>query len=184
MTGAARKQSPEKLGKALLTELGRGLIDCDVRKSLDLIRQGARIDIKDGRGDTALVLASYLGNADLIAALLDKGADIEVLNNIGLTPLMIVAIVGSTDSTTLLIERGASIEAKDKNGNTAAIWAFRMDRLAVVALLKDTLDQRTAARQAAEEKETERLVTQSTHQRLEKLRAHKPQKNILKQPKI
>jgi len=50
----------------------------------DLLEAGADIDVQDGDGHTALMLACLYGYVDTTKLLLDYDADIEVQDNRGL----------------------------------------------------------------------------------------------------
>ena len=53
-----------------------------------LIKKGANLDIKDNKGNTALMIAILLKNYEIIKLLIDRGADLSIRNNQGNTPLI------------------------------------------------------------------------------------------------
>ena len=80
--------------------------------------------------------ATAIGNAAVLAALLDGGADVESSNSDGQTALMVVARGGNTAAAKLLIERGANVNAREqRKGQTALMWAVAQSHPAMVDLL-------------------------------------------------
>ena len=53
-----------------------------------LLAQGADPNIRDGKGNTPMLLAAGLGEMDLIQVLLDKKANVNLANSSGETPLI------------------------------------------------------------------------------------------------
>jgi ankyrin repeat protein len=129
-----------------------------------LIANGAEINTKGKNGITALFAASYMGHFAVVELLLDRGAsDLKALpiavraghNKIvtlfldkgianantktdeGLPILHIAAgRLGRKDMVRLLLARGADINAKDKNGDTARIFAEKEGRTEMARFLK------------------------------------------------
>jgi ankyrin repeat protein len=52
-----------------------------------LIKGGAKLDLKNKDGNTALLSAAFLGQPEIVKALLEKGADVNAKNNDGSTAL-------------------------------------------------------------------------------------------------
>ena len=80
---------------------------------------------RDGQLDRALLVACYLGNLDLIKALLDRGANINAALEKGQTALMAAATTGRQDTVALLLKRGATPRAANAEGATASIIALQ-----------------------------------------------------------
>ena len=89
-----------------------------------LIFDGANVDARDGRGNSALKWACTGKHLEVVKYLLDHGADFNAPNRDGETPLMAASYVGVPDLTVLLINYGADINVKDKAGRTALRWAI------------------------------------------------------------
>ena len=81
-----------------------------------LIEHGARVDVKDADGTTALMRASLAGHIDVVRLLLDKGAGVGDTDTEGETALHLASWRGHTDKVRLLLENGADVNAADKNG--------------------------------------------------------------------
>ncbi len=80
---------------------------------------------RDGQLDRALLVACYLGNLDLIKALLDRGANVNAALEKGQTALMSAATTGRQDTVALLLSRGANPRATNEDGATASIVALQ-----------------------------------------------------------
>ncbi len=79
---------PQQGWTPFLVACEQGMIDF----SLDLIRRGARVDVRltagDARGKSAIHLASYYGEVEIIRALVEEGVDInQIPEGGGLGPL-------------------------------------------------------------------------------------------------
>ncbi len=80
---------------------------------------------RDGQLDRALLVACYLGNLDLIKALLDRGANVNAALEKGQTALMSAATTGRQDTVALLLARGANPKMANAEGATASIIALQ-----------------------------------------------------------
>ncbi|PUE48954.1 hypothetical protein B9Z47_05415 [Limnohabitans sp. 2KL-1] len=85
-----------------------------------LLKKGAKVELSDFEGNTALhLMANQYHSTDAeVKLLLDAKADPNAVNDLGETPLM---ICNSTKSMELLIKAGASVDAIDKAQKTALI---------------------------------------------------------------
>ena len=79
------------------------------------------VDVRDEKGETALIHAASFGWGKTVALLLKKGADIDAQDNEGYTALIATL---SEDVTVLLLKKGANIDLKNKNGETAQMNAY------------------------------------------------------------
>lgn len=91
-----------------------------------LIRLGAKVELRDYNGATALHYAASGGSTSIIKLLLAKGLKAGERDKYGYTPLHYAA-EGSGDEATAkaLISNGASVYAKTKDGMTAKQLAIR-----------------------------------------------------------
>lgn len=76
-----------------------------------LIEKGAKLDLANDKGETALMLAAGAGNGKLVQLLMDKGADAQKKNGAGETVMSYANRAGSKDSATLLQSKGVQPEA-------------------------------------------------------------------------
>jgi ankyrin repeat protein len=92
------------------------------------------LDARAKNGDTALMIASYKGNAAAVKALLAKEAEV---NNQGWTALHYAATNGSDDIVRMLLEASAYIDAESPNSTTPLMMAALNGRVSTVKLLLD-----------------------------------------------
>ena len=92
-------------------------------------------NIRDGKGNSLLMLASYNGHIETARLLLEHGGDPELANDRGQIPLAGTAFKGDAEMACLLIERGADVNARSPDGKTALMFAAMFDRTEIIDLL-------------------------------------------------
>lgn len=92
-------------------------------------------NIRDGKGNSLLMLASYNGQIETTRVLLENGGDPQLVNDMGQIPLAGAAFKGDTEMTRLLIEHGADVNARMPDGKTALMFAAMFDRTEIIDLL-------------------------------------------------
>lgn len=92
-------------------------------------------NLRDGKGNSLLMLASYNGHHETTRLLLKHGGDPELANDRGQIPLSGAAFNGDTEIARLLIEHGAVVNACDSDGKTALMFAAMFDRTEIIDLL-------------------------------------------------
>ena len=117
--------------------LAHSLLDAartgDSAALLSLIDQGAPVDLRDGAGNSPLMLAAYHGHAALVRELAGRGADVDLANDRGQSPLAGAAFKGFTEVATALLEAGADPHL----GTPSALeTAQYFERAEIVALLE------------------------------------------------
>jgi TolB-like protein/ankyrin repeat protein/class 3 adenylate cyclase len=107
----------------------------DVETIRRLMADGFNVNAKDYFGSTSLHIASYTGNAEIVALLIDSGADIEARARgypdnrfLFATPLMVASQRGHLSVAELLISAGADANTKNTtveggSTRTAIHWA-------------------------------------------------------------
>jgi ankyrin repeat protein len=145
--GAQLNTKDEQGETALIHAVDRG----DVEAVEALVQAGADASIRDGKGATPLMRAleevpdyravrsEGLAKRRLEAARLLLTAnigDVNVQNDDGETLLMRAASLGDTEIVKELLARGADVNRTDVFGNTAAVFAYEKDRVAIQELLK------------------------------------------------
>jgi ankyrin repeat protein len=98
-----------------------------------LLGRGAKPDIRDGQGNTPLLLATQLGFAEGAALLLKVRAGVDIANSAGETPLIRAVQNRDTAMVRLLIGAGADPARKDRvAGMSARDYATRDTRAAAI----------------------------------------------------
>ena len=93
------------------------------------------VDLRDGKGDSLLMLASYHGRLAATSVLRDHGADAQLANRRGHTPLAGAAFKGDLPMVRLLVERGTDVESPCADGKTALMMAAMFNHTAIVEWL-------------------------------------------------
>ncbi|MFZ6772555.1 ankyrin repeat domain-containing protein [Undibacterium sp. SXout7W] len=91
-----------------------------------------KLEARAVNGDTALMLACFLGNTEAVKKLIAAGAEI---NQVGWAPLHYAAAKGNTDIIALLLEHFAYIDTESPNKTTPLMMAVRSGKLEAVSLL-------------------------------------------------
>ena len=100
-----------------------------------LLEMGLVSNLRDGKGNSLLMLASYNGHLETARLLLEHGGDPELANDRGQVPLAGAAFKGDTEMARLLIEHGADVNARSSDGKTPLMFAAMFDRAEIVSLL-------------------------------------------------
>jgi len=121
--------SPERIQELLFDAARIGRTDMIPA----LLHSGADIKAINGKGYTALILASYNGQQDATALLLDLGASVDQPDEArGNTALMGVAFKGYDTIAGLLLSAGANPNSVNRAGQTALMMASLFDHYAIV----------------------------------------------------
>ena len=96
---------------------------------------GGDVNAKDKNGITALMVAFFRGNSEIMKYLVGKGADVNAKDNGGWTALIWASYQGNLETVKCLVEHGADVNAKDKDGWTALMWASSRGKLETVKCL-------------------------------------------------
>ncbi len=99
-----------------------------------LTRKGIQLEARARNGDTALMIASFLGNLDAVRLLVAAGAHV---NRPGWAALHYAAANGDVDVIAFLLEHSAYIDAQSPNKTTPLMMAVNSRKLAAATLLLD-----------------------------------------------
>ncbi len=91
-------------------------------------------NIRDGKGNTLLMLASYNEQLEMTRVLLENGADPQIANDMGQIPLAGAAFKGNIEMAKILIEHGADVNARMPDGKTPLMFAAMFNRLEIIDL--------------------------------------------------
>ncbi|APX34521.1 hypothetical protein BH708_00240 [Brachybacterium sp. P6-10-X1] len=105
----------------------------DADALLSLVDQGAPVNLRDGGGNSALMLAAYHGHAELVRELAARGGDVDLTNDRGQSPLAGVAFKGTTDVARALLAAGAD---PHRGAPSALETAQYFERTEILALLE------------------------------------------------
>lgn len=151
--GAELNTRDEAGETALIHAADRG----DVEVVEALLQAGADASVRDAKGVTALMRAleevpdykvarfEELPKRRLAVArvlLTANAGDVNAQNADGETLLMRAASLGDTEIVKLLLARGADVNRTDVFGNTAAVFAYEKDHVAIQELLQKAKPQR------------------------------------------
>lgn len=84
-----------------------------------LISHGAKVDLRDEEGYTALMYAAQTEYPVLVQLLISHGANVNVQAKDGRTALMEAADSSELENVRILLEAGAKVNLKDDEGDTA-----------------------------------------------------------------
>lgn len=96
----ASKEVAEKLGDELIDEVFKE--EADIDKIKELIRDGADVNIKADRGETALMEASRNGWEDVVEMLIHSGAKVDLKDMDGWSAIMWAVFNGYDEIRELL----------------------------------------------------------------------------------
>ncbi|MCR9244942.1 MAG: ankyrin repeat domain-containing protein [bacterium] len=119
--------APDRLGFPPLVEACRGNHNAaeDVERVTELLALGARVDVTDHKGKTALHRAAQANFVAAIDVLVAAGADLEVGDRRGETPLFDAVRAGRIAATQRLLELGADLARENGLGQTVELLASR-----------------------------------------------------------
>lgn len=95
---------------------------------VEFVAHGLPVDVRDGAGNTLLMLAAYHAHADTVRALLRHGADPDLRNDRDQSPLAGALFKGADDVVTVLLRAGADLDSGTPTARAAAAM-FGRDHL-------------------------------------------------------
>ncbi len=84
-----------------------------------LAQNGANPNIRDGKGETPLQIATVVGPLESVEALLQAGAHVDDTNAAGETPLVAAVHRRDVPTVRLLLAKGANPDRNDNSGRSA-----------------------------------------------------------------
>ncbi|OLF52488.1 ankyrin repeat domain-containing protein [Pseudomonas chlororaphis] len=100
-----------------------------------LASSGLPVNLRNHKGDTLLMLASYYGHVEAVQVLLKHKADPEIRNDNGQSPIAGAAFKGDLAVVKALVEGGAEVEGSSFDGRTALMMAAMFNRPEIVDYL-------------------------------------------------
>lgn len=103
-----------------------------------LLAEGADIEIVDENGNTALMIASRIGNPRMVKIILAHSPDVNRQNAEGNSALMIASEHGQFYIAGQLVRYGADVSSKNNSGLTAADIALRNGQPQIADMLRSS----------------------------------------------
>jgi ankyrin repeat protein len=109
--------------------------DGNLGEAVQLVRDGADVNVAEANGTTALHWAIYNSHPPLIETLIAAGADVNAINDYGSTPMSEAATLGDYDIVKALLDAGADVNSPNADNQTALMIVVRSDNLDTAMLL-------------------------------------------------
>ena len=103
-----------------------------------LLSDGADLDIRDGRGRTAVTAAAMNEHVEVVAALVDAGADVDLQDDDRNNPLLLAGENGNVALLREVLRGDPDLEATNRFGGTALIPASDRGHVGMVRALLET----------------------------------------------
>lgn len=116
-------------------ELNDAIVANDLGRVQFLLEHGAKVDARDGDGNTALINATRFGYANIARYLLAHNANVHLTDLSKWTPLMYAAWTDQPEMVKLLVKHGAKLDARDSKGLTPLSVAAENAKLKAAAEL-------------------------------------------------
>jgi ankyrin repeat protein len=124
----------ERLDERLLDAAARG----DARETAAALARGARIEARDGRDRTPLLLAAAADHLDVARLLVRLGADPNAVDDRSDTPWLVTGVTGSVPMGRLLLAAGADLTLRNRFGGLSPIPASERGHLEYVRWVVST----------------------------------------------
>ena len=95
------------------------------------------VNVKDSRGFTPLIFATYFDKEDIAKSLIEHNAPIDAKDKSGNTALIGVCFKGYEKLAKRLIDNGSNINAQNNMGTTPLIFATMYNKESIIKLLLD-----------------------------------------------
>jgi len=125
---AAETLSAKQVGQVIALAIGHARRG-ETAALMEFLDHGLPVDAPDGDGNTALMLASYHGQADTVTALIARGADVDLRNDRDQSPLAGAVFKGNDEVVGILLAAGANPDAGTPTARAAAGMFGREDLL-------------------------------------------------------
>lgn len=120
--------SEEQTGRviALAMDLAR---EGRAEELMEFFDHGLPVDVRDGNGNTLLMLAAYHGHAGTVSALVERGADVDLRNDRDQAPVAGAIFKGEDAVVAALVASGADLDAGTPSARVTAGMFGREDLL-------------------------------------------------------
>ncbi|MBB3110119.1 hypothetical protein FHS18_002186 [Paenibacillus phyllosphaerae] len=104
----------------------------DADTVIQLLNEGADVNVQDAKGRTAAMIATYNNDVNTVKALIDAGADVNKQDDLKNTPFLYAGAEGYIEILKLTIDAGADPTITNRFGGTALIPASEHGYLDVI----------------------------------------------------
>lgn len=104
-------------------ELSEAIEKDNVNQVMELLNNGADVNLQDPEIGTPLMRASIKNHKDIVKILLNRGANVNLQYQAGSTALMWTSQKGHTDIVKILLKKGANVNLQNRLGFTALMSA-------------------------------------------------------------
>jgi ankyrin repeat protein len=94
-----------------------------------------KIDARDSKGATALLVATHENKANAARVLIEAGADVNAKDNINDNPYLYAGVRGHLEILKMTLAHGADLKSTNRNGGTAMIPASERGHVETVRTL-------------------------------------------------
>lgn len=135
-----QKEIIEEKRETMKEQFFKAVVKGDLKEVNRFLDQGIDINSKDSQGRTAIMIATYAKNAEMVKVLIDKGADVNLRDNMKNSPFLYAGAEGYLEILKLTIEAGADPSIVNRFGGTALIPASEHGYVEVVKVLLEQTD--------------------------------------------
>ncbi|WP_345777912.1 ankyrin repeat domain-containing protein [Stenotrophomonas maltophilia] len=107
----------------------------DAEAVREAIAQGADLEARDGKGRTALLLATHANNVDAARELIEAGADVNAKDALQDSAYLYAGARGLDEILAMTLAHGADLRSTNRYGGTALIPAAERGHVATVRTL-------------------------------------------------
>ncbi|RGP77488.1 hypothetical protein FLONG3_4407 [Fusarium longipes] len=139
---AIKKAGTESLGlfdSQKRNPLHHAAIHGHLAASKQLLKSGAKADVRAINGQTPLHFSAVQGHQNVLKPLVDSDPSlVSATNDLEQAPLLLAVIRGSSSAIKLLLERGAEVKTLDRSKSSILHHAVGTDKANVLKLLLDS----------------------------------------------
>src|SRR5690625_1689077 len=124
MTGLTPQQQ-ERLLAIIMDHARQG----ETQALIEAYERGYPLDVRDGDGNTALMLAAYNGQVETVRMLIERGANVDIPNSRNQSPIAGAIFKGEEQVVRVLREAGADLDAGTPSARQTAELFGKTDLL-------------------------------------------------------
>ena len=125
----------DEINKPLFDQLRKLSYQIDYERVIELIKNGADINLQDDYGNNALMFAAARGHTEIVKALIAAHTNLNLQTSNGNTALMMAARNGHIEIVKELIDANADVNIQENDGYTALMLAAINGHIEIVKVL-------------------------------------------------